>query len=265
MRRILVVIAALLLLFPFLPFFYTEDADHAFMASDFGYHDEKTRLEYRLAMIAAGHSREIAGARFTRRLFDDIKTFQRGLGDQPTGATTQAQIDLVFEQALPVIEGWGLRSLRHPDRDHAIWVPANLGLEVELLPDGIFIRDREDRIHLSFVYFPGADSFDAMRLGLTGGAELPGWVIEDDHFIIESTLDGYRRHLHFHRDAGGMTGIDISWRNEGAPVYGERLVTAISTSFWAAMTGAPVLEMEPTEFHADRSGHVEPEPPASPL
>ncbi|HSP24073.1 MAG TPA: hypothetical protein VLQ65_02770 [Saliniramus sp.] len=263
MRQILVVVAALLLLFPFLPFFYTEDADHAFMASDFGYHDEKTRLEFRLAMIAAGHSREISGDRFTRRLFDDIKAFQREIGEQPTGATTQAQVDLIFEQAHSVIDGWGLRSVRHPEWGHAIWVPANLHLEVEPLPDGIFIRDREDRIHLSFVHFPGDGSFDAMRLGLTGAGELPDWVVEDDYFIIESTLDGYRRHLHFHRDADGMTGIDISWRDESAPLYGERLATVISTSFWAAMTGAPMLEMEPAEF--DERVYAPAESAAAPL
>jgi hypothetical protein len=119
--------------------------------------NEKTRREYRLAMIAAGHSREISGDRFTRRLFDDIKAFQRGLGDEATGATTQAQVDRLFEQAHPVIEGWGLRSLRHPEQGHAIWVPANLGLEVEPLPNGIFIRDREDRIFLPFFYTEDAD------------------------------------------------------------------------------------------------------------
>jgi hypothetical protein len=265
MRRILVVVAALLLLFPFIPFFHTEDADHAFITSNFGYNDEKTRLEYRLAMIAAGHSREISGDRFTCRLFDDIKAFQRSIGQEPTGATTQAQVDLIFAQADPVIDGWGLRSVRHPERGHAIWVPANLGLEVEPLPDGIFIRDREDRIHLSFVHFPGADSFDATRLALTGAGERPGWVIEDDYFIIDSMLDGYRRHLHFHRDADGMTGIDISWNDENAPVYGERLVIAIATSFWAALTGSPLLEMEPAEFAEDALGSTATTSPTAPL
>jgi hypothetical protein len=265
MRRVLVVVAALLLLFPFLPFFYTEDADHAFMASDFGYHDEKTRLEYRLAMIAAGHSREIAGDRFTRRLFDDIKAFQRGLGDEATGATTQAQVDLIFEQAHPVIEGWGLRSLRHPEQGHAIWVPANLGLGVEAVPEGIFIWDHEDRFRLSFVHFPGEQTYDLMRLLFTDGIEDPDWVVTDDYFIIQSTLDGFRKHLHFHREAGGVTGIDIGSREEGTPVYGERLATAISTSFWAAMTGAPLLEMEPAEFNAGDYGQIEPEPTAAPI
>jgi hypothetical protein len=257
MRRILVAVAALLLLFPFLPFFYTQDADHAFMASDFGYHDEKTRLEYRLAMIAAGHSREIAGGRFTRRLFDDVKAFQRGLGDQPTGATTQAQVDLIFEQALPALEGWGLRSLRHPERGHAIWVPANLGLGAELVPEGIFVWDYEDRFRVSFVHYSGEQMFDLMLMLFTAGVEVPDAVIEDDYFIIRSTLDGFRQRLHFHRDGDGVTGIDILWREEGAPVYGERLAVAISTSFWAAMTGAPLMEMDPVEFEEDAPGPAE--------
>jgi serine protease Do len=247
----------LLLLFPFLPFFHTEDAEHAFSASSFGYEDEKARLEYRLAMIAAGHSREIAGDRFTRRLFDDVKAFQRSIGQEATGATTQAQVNRIFEQALPVLEGWALRSIRHPERGHAIWVPANLGLGAEIVAEGIFVWDHEDRFRVSFVHYPGEQTFDLMRLLFTDGVELPDWVIEDDHFIIESTLDGFRKHLHFHRDADGVTGIDIAWREEDAPVYGERLAAAISSSFWATMTGAPVLEMEPVEYGEDAAGSAE--------
>ncbi|UZF94810.1 S1 family peptidase [Bosea sp. NBC_00550] len=69
----------------------------------------------------------------------------------------------------------------------------------------------------------------------------------------------FKRYSRYHRDGNGLLGFDFWWSKETAPVYGDRLVTLISGSFWASMTGAPYATVArvsyPWEIEPKSSGN----------
>ncbi len=210
------------------------------------------RLFFQLMMTAAGFWPAVPNESYSTRLHAAVKEFQSSLRQPPTGYITGAQIDTLAAQSTPVIRSWGFRSVRHPDRGHAIWIPMGFEMLAERTDAGVFMRDPLNRLRLSYEFFSGGD----VRLGhaallremTASGDTILYEVLRDDFFVISSTQNGYHRYVRFHRDGGGLIGIDVSWRSNDAPIYGDRLVSVISGSLWASMTGAAFLKVDPIGY-----------------
>jgi serine protease Do len=66
--------------------------------------------------------------------------------------------------------------------------------------------------------------------------------------VIAGHQGKYNRYVRYQTDVPGILGFDMSWSSDDAPIYGNRLVTVISGSFWASMTGAPFPTATPIRY-----------------
>jgi serine protease Do len=74
-------------------------------------------------MTAAGYWAQISRPDYSLRLFEDTRRFQSDLGHAPTGILTKAEVDTLFNLAIPNLRYWGFMQMAHPTRGHPTWVP----------------------------------------------------------------------------------------------------------------------------------------------
>ena len=204
---------------------------------------QDTRLWLQLFLTSAGHWPAVPNVGYSRRLFDATKVFQLSRGEAPTGILTKAQVERMVHSASSVLDGWRLRWVPHPARGRQLWIPMGLDLNVNRTDLGVEMREPRNRFRLKFNYIPAADvrtTYEALLREMVGsGDNINFKVLRKDFFVITGNQGRYSRYVRYHTDGDGILGFDMGWSDDDAPVYGNRLVTVISGSLWASMTGAP--------------------------
>lgn len=233
----------------------------------------ENRILFQISMTAAGFWPSVPNVTYSRRLHQSIREFQGSLNEAPTGVITVPQVERLMERATVIMKGWGLRSVVHPERGRALWVPFGLDLSAGKTANGVLIKDPKNSIRLAYSYFAGTD----LRAGFEGrltemvaaGDVIDYQLLRDDFFVIAASKGAFKRYSRYHRDGNGLLGFDFWWSKESAPVYGDRLVTLISGSFWASMTGSPYMTVARVSYPWENEPKVASNPqvasaPASP-
>ena len=213
----------------------------------------EARLYFQVALTAAGHWSAVPNISYSRRLHEAIRQYQYRIGQQPTGVLTEAQVTRLIDDAGPVLKGWGLRSAKHPERGRPLWVPMGLDLRAERTAAGVVIADPKNQFRLRYEYLPGAslqEKYEAVQTDMAaGGDNIEYKLIKPDFFVVAANKHSkYHRYSRFHRDGSGLLGFEMWWSNDAAPVFGDRLVTLVSGSFWASMTGASFPSVKPVAY-----------------
>lgn len=217
---------------------YFQTAQEAFLSLK-----PDTRLWFQIALTSAGQWPAVPNVGYSRRLFEATKQYQLLRGELSTGVLTEAQVSSMLGAAAPVLQGWRLRWVPHPVRGHQLWVPMGLDLEVRRTDLGVEMKEPANRFRLKFNYISAADMRAAyettLREMINSGDHINYKVLKRDFFVITGNQGRYNRYVRYHTDGDGILGFDMGWASDDAPIYGNRLVTIISGSLWASMTGAP--------------------------
>jgi len=202
-----------------------------------------TRLWLQLFLTSAGHWPAVPNVTYSRRLYDATQQFQLSRGEAPTGILTKPQLDQMLSSASSALTGWKLRWVPHPTRGRQLWVPIGLNLQATRTDLGVEFREPQNRFRLKFNAISAADirtTYEALlREMVSSGDNINFKVLRKDFFVITGNQGRYSRYVRYHTDGDGILGFDMSWADDDPPVYGTRLVTVISGSLWASMTGAP--------------------------
>ncbi|MDU0339158.1 S1C family serine protease [Bosea rubneri] len=211
-----------------------------------------TRLWFQLVLTSAGHWPAVPNIGYSRRLFEATRQFQRSRGEAPTGILTKPQVERILAAGTEVMNGWRLRWVPHPTRGRQLWVPMGLNLEAKKTDAGVEMREPGNRFRLKFNYYAAIDVGSAYAVTLQemagSGDRINFKTLKPDFFVITGNQGRYSRYVRYHADGSGILGFDMSWSDDDAPVYGNRLVTVISGSLWATMTGAPFPEAKRVRF-----------------
>ncbi|WP_186421312.1 serine protease [Bosea sp. CS1GBMeth4] len=243
---------------------YFQSAQEAFLSLK-----PDTRLWFQIVLTSSGHWPAVPNVGYSRRLFEATKQYQLSRGELPTGVLTEAQVNSMLASARSVLDGWRLRWVPHPVRGRQLWVPMGLNLEVRRTDLGVEMKEPANRFRMKFNYIAAADvrtAYDTTLREMVGSGDRINYkVLKGDFFVITGNQGRYNRYVRYHTDGDGILGFDMGWSSDDAPVYGNRLVTIISGSLWASMTGAPF----PTTQRASYPwGRNEPEvanaPPSAP-
>lgn len=201
------------------------------------------RLWFQIALTSTGYWPAVPNVNYSRRLHEAIRQFQHDRGEPATGIVTTPQVSYMLDTGKNVLGGWGFRWIPHPMRGRSIWVPMGLGLLADRTEYGAAIRERSNRFKLKFEHYDSLNVRTAYEVTLkemvTSGDNILYKIVKPDFFVIAGHQGKYNRYVRFHADAGGILGFDMTWSTEEAPIFGNRLVTVISASLWASMTGAP--------------------------
>ncbi|MDR6870518.1 S1-C subfamily serine protease [Bosea sp. BE125] len=202
-----------------------------------------TRLWFQIVLTSAGFWPAVPNVTYSRRLYDATQQFQRARGEEPTGILTKAQVGQMLQSASSVLNGWGLRWVPHPTRGRQLWVPIGLDLQATRTDLGVEMREPRNRFKLKFNAIPAASvgaAYEATLREMVGSGDSINFkVLKGDFFAIAVNQGRYKRYVRYHTDGDGILGFDMSWSEDDAPIYGNRLVTIISGSLWASMTGSP--------------------------
>jgi S1-C subfamily serine protease len=221
-----------------------------------------TRLWFQVVLTSAGHWPAVPNIAYSRRLFEATKQYQLSRGELPTGILTEAQVSSMFASASSVLDGWRLRWVPHPVRGRQLWVPMGLNLEVRKTDLGVELKEPANRFRMKFNYIAAAGvrtTYETTLREMVGSRDHINYkVLKDDFFVITGNQGRYNRYVRYHADGDGILGFDMGWSSDDAPVYGNRLVTIISGSLWASMTGAPFPTTQRASYPWERS-----EPPVS--
>lgn len=217
---------------------YFQPAQEAFLSLK-----PDTRLWFQIVLTSSGHWPAVPNVGYSRRLFEATKRYQLSRGDLPTGALTEAQVNSMIASASSVLDGWRLRWVPHPVRGRQLWVPMGLNLEVRKTDFGVEMKEPANRFRMKFNYIPAADvrtAYDTtLREMIESRDHINYKVLKGNFFVITGSQGRYNRYVRYHTDGDGILGFDMGWSSDDAPVYGNRLVTIISGSLWASMTGSP--------------------------
>jgi len=216
-----------------------------------------TRLWFQIFLTSAGHWPAVPNVGYSRRLFEATKQYQLSRGELPTGVLTEAQVSSMLGSAASVLQGWRLRWVPHPVRGRQLWVPMGLDLEVRRTDLGVEMKEPANRFRMKFNFTPAADVRSAyettLREMVGSGDHINYKVLKRDFFVITGNQGRYNRYVRYHADGDGILGFDMGWSSDDAPVYGSRLVTIISGSLWASMTGAPFPTTPRASYPWERS------------
>lgn len=214
--------------------------------------DVNTRVLFQLVLTSAGYWPAVPNVSYSRRLHLATRQFQSDRGEPATGILTKSQIEQLFNGGVAVLKEWGFRSITHPLRGRPLWVPSGLGLMASRTDEGVAIRDASNRFRLKYSFHEGLDigtAYESLLNEMTkSGDNILYKVAKNDFFVIAGQQGKYNRYVRYHADGPGILGFDMSWSSDEAPVYGNRLVTVISGSFWASMTGAPFPTANPIRY-----------------
>lgn len=231
-------------------------------ARDFLKMEAEVRLFLQVMLITAGHLVTVPTLNYSRSIHAAIQDFQRERGEAATGLLTSAQIEHLGRLNREVMDGWGLRSVPHPTHGRLLWVPFGLGLTAERTATGALMRDSRNRVRIAFNALPDRDvrgHYEALLREMTGSGDTIVYrLLRKDFFVISASQRGYTRYVRYHRDDTGLLGFEMSYFGEEGPVYGPRLVTLISASFGAAMSGAAFISVPRVRYPWERD-----EPPAA--
>ncbi len=202
-----------------------------------------TRLWLQIFLASAGHWPSVPNVTYSRRLFEATRQFQLSRGETPTGIFTKPQIDQMLTSASSALDGWRLRWVPHPTRGRQLWVPIGLDLQAARTDLGVDFREPRNRFRLKFNAIPSATvkaTYETTLREMVGSGDTINFkVLRNDFFVITGNQGRYTRYVRYHTDGDGILGFDMSWSEDDAPIYGNRLVTIISGSLCASMTGAP--------------------------
>jgi S1-C subfamily serine protease len=205
--------------------------------------DRFERVRVQVLLASSGHWNSVPNQDFGQRLFEAIANFQRENGFEPTGYLPDQEMERLVSAARPALALWGLKQVKHPTRNVSIWVPLGLGLTSNRTHEGLEFRDPQRRASLDYKYFTGVNVRAAYPVLLETvqrqGAVIQYKVLRRDFFVIMSYKDGVSTYSRYHNDGNGALGFSFSWNNDNGQVYGERLVTLISSSLYAEATGGP--------------------------
>ncbi|HEX2135509.1 MAG TPA: serine protease [Microvirga sp.] len=211
-----------------------------------------TRLLYQILLTSAGYWPAVPNVAYSRRLHAATRQFQADRGEPPTGILTRSQVEQLLDAGTPVLKGWGFRSVSHPTRGRTLWVPNGLGLSAERTSEGVAIREPKNQFKLKYSFYDGIgvqQAYDStLREMVASGDNILYKTARNDFFVIAGNQGKYHRYVRYHSDGSGILGFDMAWSNDDAPVFGNRLVTIISGSFWASMTGAPFPAATPIRY-----------------
>lgn len=214
--------------------------------------DVDTRLFFQIALTSAGYWPAVPNVAYSRRLHQAIRQFQADRREEPTGLLTEAQIRRLIDSGATVMKDWGFRSISHPVRGRTLWIPMGLDLLAERTPNGVLVKEPKNRFKLSFNAYDGVDIRSAYEITLremvSSGDNILYKILKNDFFVITGNQGRYHRYVRYHADGRGILGFDMSWSTEEAPVYGSRLVTVVSGSFWASMTGSPFPSVQAIRY-----------------
>lgn len=232
--------------------------------------EPSTRLWFQVFLTSAGHWPAVPNINYSRRLFDATKEFQLSRGESPTGLLSEAQVSGMLSSASSTLKGWNLRWVPHPTRGRQLWVPMGLNLDVRRTELGVELKEPANRFRMKFNHIPVADVRSAYQITLRemvgSGDNINYKVLKDDFFVITGNQGRYNRYVRYHADAGGILGFDMGWSSDEAPVFGSRLVTIISGSLWATMTGSPFPTVARASYPWERNDpEVASAPPSSPI
>lgn len=237
--------------------------------------DVNTRLWLQLFLTSAGHWPAVPNVTYSRRLYDATQQFQLSRSEAPTGVLTKPQLDQMLSSASSALTGWKLRWVPHPTRGRQLWVPIGLNLQATRTDLGVEFREPQNRFRLKFNAIPAADvrtTYETLlREMVSSGDNINFKVLRKDFFVITGNQGRYSRYVRYHNDGDGILGFDMSWADDDPPVYGTRLVTVISGSLWASMTGAPFPTIDRGAYPWEKSSEPEvasqqrpPQPAAAP-
>jgi S1-C subfamily serine protease len=208
--------------------------------------DQRIRLQ--VLLTAAGYWSAVPNVAFNGRLFEAVQRFQRENGYQPSGRLDGIQVAHLIDAADPLLSLWNFRSVRHPFRDTAIWVPFGLGLQVTRDPKGWGYQEPSGRVSVGFYHFaqtPVAGGY-ASTLGrmLGDGTRIHYKILKDDFMVLSvTTPQGIDQYIRFHNDGPGSVGFILSWDSVAArDLHIERVATLMSASLWADRTGAAFID-----------------------
>jgi S1-C subfamily serine protease len=228
-----------------------------------------TRLWFQIFLTSAGHWPAVPNMGYSRRLFEATKQYQLSRGEAPTGFLTEAQVAGMLGSAASVLDGWRLRWVPHPTRGRQIWVPMGLDLTASRTDLGVELREPRNRFRIKFNHIPAADVRTAyettLREMVGSGDHINFKVLKRDFFVVTGNQGRYNRYVRYHTDGDGILGFDMGWSSDDAPVYGSRLVTIVSGSLWASMTGAPFPTTPRAIYPWERSDpEIASAPPSAP-
>jgi serine protease Do len=227
----------------------------------------RERVVAQVLLIAAGQQNYVPGERLTLHTFNALQAFQSAQGLAATGALDRTTSDRLFAAARPMFRLWDFRTVAHPARGRAIWMPQGMGLQPVPNRNGLALRDPQGRFRVAYNFFPGvtpdfvyAETLATMR---AKGAFVHYAAIKDGWFVISATTaEGEDEYLRYHADGDGILGFVAFWDNARGVVSGERVAVLMSASLGSVMTGRPFVE--PPGF-LDATPQVAVAPAAVPL
>lgn len=232
---------------------YFQPAQQAFLSLK-----PDTRLWFQIFLTSAGHWPAVPNVDYSRRLFEATKQYQLSRGEAPTGVLTKAQFEGMLGSANSVLTGWRLRWVPHPTRGRKLWIPLGLELKAERTELGVELNEPMNRFRIKFNFLPNSEVRTAyeslLQEMVSSGDHINYKVLRRDFFVITGNQGRFNRYVRYHADDNGLLGFDMNWSRDDAPIYGDRLVTIISGSLWASMTGAPFPTVARASYPWERSG-----------
>jgi S1-C subfamily serine protease len=207
--------------------------------------DPYQRVRLQVYLTADGYWSGVPNQDFGKRLYDAMSKFQADHGFPVAGMLTKDQIDVLMKEAEPILRMWGLQEVQHPDRGVPIWVPMGLGLAQNRTPTGYEFNDPQKRVFLAYKYLAGVDLKQVhdflLQQAQTEGETLHYQVLRKDFFVVAVYKNGITRYMRYHQTQNGLLGFVFAWNDDGAKIYGERIVTLVSSSLWAVANGSPFV------------------------
>ncbi|MBO1906565.1 trypsin-like peptidase domain-containing protein [Microvirga sp. 3-52] len=171
--------------------------------------------------------------------------FQADHGFPIAGMLTDEQIAVLTKEAEPNLRLWGLQEIAHPDRGVPIWVPMGLGLTQNRTREGYEFNDPQKRVFMAYKYLGNVGLKQVhdylLQQAVADGSTVHYEVLKKDFFVVAVYKDGITRYIRYHLDGTGLLGFAFAWNDDGAKIYGERIVTLVSSSLWAVANGAPFV------------------------
>ncbi|WP_237050159.1 serine protease [Microvirga ossetica] len=207
--------------------------------------DPYQRVRLQVYLTADGYWSGVPNQDFGNRLYDAMAKFQSDHGFPVAGILTDEQVGVLMKEAEPILRMWGLQEVQHPDRGVPIWVPMGLGLSQNRIREGYEFNDPLKRVFLAYKYLPDVglqQVYDyLLKQAAAEGETVQYKVLRKDFFVVAVFKNGITRYMRYHEDRNGMLGFIFAWNEDGAKIYGDRIVTLVSSSLWAVANGSPFV------------------------
>ena len=187
------------------------------------------RLNFKIALTAAGYWPTIADSDFSRKLFEATAQFQADNGLAPDGAIDKELLARVSRSGAPLLEIWGFRQIAHPYRGHPIWTPMGLGLIAERDQNGLTWRDPLKRVWMTYDYLRDANLAAAyssvVAKVIADGGQISFKLLKDDFFIVSSSTHGLDSYIRCQADHPGVLWLSLFWLHSATDLHMDRAAT----------------------------------------